>query len=93
MRKNRFSEAQIIGMIKEQEAGMSTAVRPVRPDFRCQCKTCDERIHTMRRGCVETALMMAHRRAFCVQLDCGARSSFSYHIGLWRRVRAILGTS
>jgi hypothetical protein len=48
MRKNRFSEAQIIGMIKEQEAGMSTAVRPVRPDFRCQCKTCDERIHTMR---------------------------------------------
>ena len=25
MRKSRFSEAQIIGMIKEQEAGMSTA--------------------------------------------------------------------
>ena len=25
MRKSRFSEAQIIGMIKEQEAGMPTA--------------------------------------------------------------------
>lgn len=25
MRKNRFTEAQIIGMIKEQEAGMPTA--------------------------------------------------------------------
>lgn len=25
MRKSRFSEAQIIGMIKEQEAGMRTA--------------------------------------------------------------------
>lgn len=25
MRKSRFSEAQIIGMIKEQEAGMATA--------------------------------------------------------------------
>ncbi len=25
MRKSRFAEAQIIGMIKEQEAGMSTA--------------------------------------------------------------------
>ena len=25
MRKSRFTEAQIIGMIKEQEAGMSTA--------------------------------------------------------------------
>ena len=25
MRKSRFSEAQIVGMIKEQEAGMPTA--------------------------------------------------------------------
>jgi len=25
MRKNHFTEAQIIGLIKEQEAGMSTA--------------------------------------------------------------------
>lgn len=44
-------------------------------------------------GCVETALKMAHRRTFCVQLEYRAGSSFSYHIGLWRRVRANLGTS
>lgn len=30
---------------------------------------------------------MAQRRAFYVQLDYGAGTSFSYHIGLWRRVR------
>lgn len=31
MRKSRFIEAQIIGMIKEQEAGMPTADSPHNP--------------------------------------------------------------
>ena len=34
MRKSRFSEAQIIGMIKEQEAGMPTADVCRNPNFR-----------------------------------------------------------
>ena len=33
MRKSRFTRAQIIGMIKEQEAGMATAEVDVAPNF------------------------------------------------------------